>query len=121
MCSVTVYEISRLERHITEGSFFIADDRTIMQVQHGQGVPVTHGDRTLTADGTMMGQRLAALIEIRDQARRVVAPQLNVVTSTIARSDVAVPVKDARVASVVPSAAAAHEMPTVLGPSSNGR
>ena len=51
----------------------------------------------------------------------LVAPQLNVVTSTIARSDVAVPVKDARVASVVPSAAAAHEMPTVLGPSSNGR
>ena len=54
-------------------------------------------------------------------SHRPVAPQLNVVTSTIARSDVAVPVKDARVASVVPSAAAAHEMPTVLGPSSNGR
>jgi N12 class adenine-specific DNA methylase len=64
-----------LERHITEGSFFIADDKTIMQVQHGQGVPVTHGERTLTADGTMMGQRLAALIEIRDQARRVLLSQ----------------------------------------------
>jgi hypothetical protein len=64
-----------LERHITEGSFFIADDRTLMQVQHGQGIPVTHGDRTLTADGTMMGQRLAALIEIRDQARRVLRSQ----------------------------------------------
>src|SRR6266851_3323004 len=50
-----------------------------------------------------------------------VAPQLTVVTSTIARSDVAVPVKDARAASVVPSAVAAHETPTVLGPSSNGR
>src|SRR5678815_5759426 len=57
------------------GSFFVADDRTIMQVQHGQGVPATHGDRTLTADGTMMGQRLAALIEIRDQARRVLRSQ----------------------------------------------
>src|SRR5215471_5183795 len=51
----------------------------------------------------------------------VVAPQLNVVTSPIAQSDVAVPVKDARAASVVPSVAAAHETPTVLGPSSNGR
>ena len=51
----------------------------------------------------------------------LVAPQLNVVTSTIARSDVVVPVQDARAASVVPSVAAAHETPTVLGPSSNGR
>ena len=36
----------------------------------------------------------------------MVAPQLTVVTSTIARSDVAVPVKDARAASGVPSAVA---------------
>jgi hypothetical protein len=56
-----------LERHVTEGSFFVADDHTIMQVQHGRGVPVTHGDRTFTAHGTMMGQRLAVMIEIRDQ------------------------------------------------------
>ncbi|RPJ58543.1 MAG: hypothetical protein EHM24_28625, partial [Acidobacteria bacterium] len=64
-----------LERHVTEGSFFVADDRPIMQVQAGQAVPVTHGDRTLTADSTMMGRRLAALIEIRDQARRVLRSQ----------------------------------------------
>jgi rhodanese-related sulfurtransferase len=50
-----------------------------------------------------------------------VAPQLTVVTRTIAQSDVAVPVKDARAASVVPSAAAAHETPTALGLSSNDR
>jgi hypothetical protein len=51
----------------------------------------------------------------------LVAPQLTVVTSTIAQSDVAVPVKHARPASVGPSAAVAHETLTVLGRSSNGR
>jgi hypothetical protein len=72
---VDINPLPPLEHHITEGSFFIADDKTIMQVQHGRGIPVTHGERTLTADGTMMGQRLAALIEIRDQARRVLRSQ----------------------------------------------
>jgi N12 class adenine-specific DNA methylase len=47
-----------------------------MQVQHGQGVPVKHGDRVLKANGTgMIEKRLAALIEIRDQARRVLLSQ----------------------------------------------
>jgi len=64
-----------LERHVTEGSFFVADDQTLMQVQAGQAVPVTHGERTLRADGTMMGRRLAALVELRDQARRVLRSQ----------------------------------------------
>jgi hypothetical protein len=64
-----------LERHVTEGSFFVADDGAIMQVQAGQAVPVTHGERTLRADGTMMGRRRAALIDIRDQARRVLRSQ----------------------------------------------
>jgi N12 class adenine-specific DNA methylase len=64
-----------LERHVTEGSFFVADDGAIVQVQAGQAVPVTHGGRSLRADGTMMGQRLAALIELRDQARRVLRSQ----------------------------------------------
>jgi N12 class adenine-specific DNA methylase len=64
-----------LARYVTEGSFFVADDTTIMQVQAGQAVPVTHGERTLRADGTRMGQRLAALVDIRDQARRVLRSQ----------------------------------------------
>jgi hypothetical protein len=65
-----------LERHVTEGSFFVADDKTIMQVQHGQGLPVKHGDRVLKANGSgVMEKRLAHLIEIRDQARRVLLSQ----------------------------------------------
>ena len=49
--------------------------RTLMQVQAGQTVAVTHGDTPLKADGTMMGKRLAALIALRDQARRVLQSQ----------------------------------------------
>jgi hypothetical protein len=64
-----------LERHVTEGSFFVSEDQMIMQVQAGQAVPVTHGERRLRADGTVMGRRLAALIDIRDQARRVLRAQ----------------------------------------------
>jgi hypothetical protein len=73
--SSRIESLPPLERHVTEGSFFVADDKTIRQVQHGHGVPVTHCNRTLTADGTMMGRRLTALIEIRDQARRVLLSQ----------------------------------------------
>ena len=40
------------ERHITEGSFFVADDRTICQSVGGQAVPVVYGGTTLRADGT---------------------------------------------------------------------
>ena len=36
---------------------------------------MTHGDTPLKADGTMMGKRLAALIGIRDEARRVLQSQ----------------------------------------------
>ena len=64
-----------LERHITEGSFFVGDDKTLLQVQHGEAMPVTHGEKPLSADGTMMGKRLAALIAIRDEARRVLQSQ----------------------------------------------
>jgi SAM-dependent methyltransferase len=63
------------EEHITEGSFFVAKDLTIMQVQHGEAVPVTHGETPLKADGTMMGRRLAALITIRNYSRRVLQSQ----------------------------------------------
>jgi len=65
-----------LERHIAEGSFFIDHDKTILHVQHGEGIPVTHGDTPLRADSAgRMSQRLAALITLRDHARRVLQSQ----------------------------------------------
>jgi len=64
-----------LERHITEGSFFVGEDKTLLQVQHGEALPVTHGEKPLQANGTLMGKRLAALIGIRDEARRVLQSQ----------------------------------------------
>jgi N12 class adenine-specific DNA methylase len=63
------------ERHIAEGSFFIADDKVIHQVEGGQGLPVTYGGTLLKADGTMTGRRLAALVGLRDLARRVLQSQ----------------------------------------------
>ena len=63
------------ERHIAEGSFFVGDDRIICQVEGGQGVPVTYGGTLLKADGTMTGKRLAALVGLRDLARRVLQSQ----------------------------------------------
>ncbi len=63
------------ERHITEGSFFAGDDRVIYQSQGGQGIPVVYGGVTLRADGTMTGKRLAALVALRDRARRVLQSQ----------------------------------------------
>ena len=43
--------------------------------QGGQGVPVVYGGTTLRADGTMTGKRLAALVGLRDLARRVLQSQ----------------------------------------------
>ena len=63
------------ERHITEGSFFVRDDRTICQSIGGQSEPVTYGGTRLTAYGTMTGKRLAALVGLRDRARRVLQSQ----------------------------------------------
>jgi hypothetical protein len=63
------------ERHISEGSFFVGDDRVIYQTEGRQGTPVVYGGTTLKADGTMTGRRLAALIELRDRARRVLQSQ----------------------------------------------
>jgi N12 class adenine-specific DNA methylase len=63
------------DRHIMEGSFFVGDDRSICQSQDGQAVPVVYGGTKLTAYGTMTGRRLAALIELRDQARHVLQSQ----------------------------------------------
>jgi N12 class adenine-specific DNA methylase len=64
-----------LERHIDEGSFFIADDRTICQFLDGQAVPVVYGGTVLRAGGKLTGKRLAALIRLRDLARRVLQSQ----------------------------------------------
>jgi N12 class adenine-specific DNA methylase len=62
-------------RHIGEGSFFTGDDKIIYQSEGGQGMPVIYGGTTLKADGTLTGKRLAALIELRDRARRVLQSQ----------------------------------------------
>ncbi len=63
------------ERHIGEGSFFIGDDRVIYQMDGGQGVPVIYGGTTLKSDGTLTGKRFAALLGLRDRARRVLQSQ----------------------------------------------
>ncbi|WP_201750248.1 DEAD/DEAH box helicase family protein [Tautonia marina] len=62
-------------RHITEGSFFICEDRAIFQLNDGVAEPVVYGGTALVADGTMTGRRLAALIGLRDKARAVLAAQ----------------------------------------------
>ena len=64
-----------LERHITEASFFIDDHRVIRQILDGESVPVTYGGTKLTAYGNLTGRRLAALIGLRDKARRVLQSQ----------------------------------------------
>ncbi|HVX12067.1 MAG TPA: DEAD/DEAH box helicase family protein [Pirellulales bacterium] len=61
--------------HITEGSFFVGENRVIHQIEDGEAKPVTYGGTLLRADGTMMGKRLAALIGLRDHARRVLQSQ----------------------------------------------
>jgi N12 class adenine-specific DNA methylase len=61
--------------HITEGSFFLDDSRTVCQSVNDQGVPVTYGGHLLTAHGTLTGRRIAALIGLRDRARRVLQSQ----------------------------------------------
>lgn len=62
-------------KHLTEGSLYVGDDRTIYQIIDGSPEPVTHGKNVLTAHGTMMGKRLAALIGLRDAARLVLQAQ----------------------------------------------
>ena len=65
----------QLERHITEGSFFVNEYGTICQCVEGQIVPVVYGGKTLRSDGTMTGRRFAALLRLRDFARRVLQSQ----------------------------------------------
>ncbi|HXE54441.1 MAG TPA: DEAD/DEAH box helicase family protein [Tepidisphaeraceae bacterium] len=64
-----------LQRHIDEGSFFVGDEKVIHQLQDGQGVPVVYGGTTLKSDGTLVGKRIAALVGLRDLARRVLQSQ----------------------------------------------
>ena len=64
-----------LERHIGEGSFFLSANCTICQLLGGEAIPVVYGGTTLRADGTLTGRRLAALIGLRDFARRVLQSQ----------------------------------------------
>ena len=64
-----------LERHIDEGSFFVSDNKVIHQLQGGQGVPVVYGGTTLKSNGTLVGKRIAALVGLRDLARRVLQSQ----------------------------------------------
>ena len=63
------------ERHVTEGSFFLDDHRAIRQIVDGQAVPVVYGGTALSASGTMTGKRFAALLGLRDRARRVLQSQ----------------------------------------------
>ena len=64
-----------LERHITEGSFLLGEDRAILQVVGGVPGPVRYGGTLLSANGTMTGRRLAALVRLRDDARLVLQSQ----------------------------------------------
>jgi N12 class adenine-specific DNA methylase len=61
--------------HVTEGSFFVRPDRTICQSLSRLSLPVNYGGKTLRADGAKTGRRLAALIGLRDLARRVLESQ----------------------------------------------
>ncbi|MBL8891559.1 MAG: DEAD/DEAH box helicase family protein [Planctomycetaceae bacterium] len=62
-------------RHLSEGSFFLGQDHQIYQVENGTNRPVMHGQTPLTGNGTMMGRRLAHLVQIRDAARLVLQSQ----------------------------------------------
>jgi N12 class adenine-specific DNA methylase len=61
--------------HIAEGSFFVRPDRVICQVEGGEAHPVTYGGTLLKSDGSKTGRRLAALVGLRDLARRVLQSQ----------------------------------------------
>ena len=63
------------ERHVTEGSLFVADDRTICQMEEGRAAPVTYCGTLLKADGTPGARKIGSLIELRDLARRVLQSQ----------------------------------------------
>lgn len=63
------------EAHIVEGSFLVDERQVICRWVDGRAVPVVYGGRTLRSNGTPGGRRLAALIRLRDLARRVLRSQ----------------------------------------------
>jgi N12 class adenine-specific DNA methylase/SAM-dependent methyltransferase len=63
------------EKHVTEGSFFIGDDRIIYQMEDGRPAPVTYHGVLQKEDGTPGARKIAALIRLRDLARRVLQSQ----------------------------------------------
>jgi len=69
---------SLLPRHKStsaKAAFFVRDDGTICQCLDGQSEPVNYGGTTLKTSGTLTAKRLAALIGLRDKARRVLTSQ----------------------------------------------
>jgi N12 class adenine-specific DNA methylase len=74
--SVTKFSTMRPPEHsLVEGSFLTDDDGTICQWLDGQAVPIVYAGVPLSARGTLTGRRLAALIGLRNFARRVLASQ----------------------------------------------
>jgi SAM-dependent methyltransferase len=67
--------VSEIPPGLGEGAFFVAPDKTLLQVEAGRAEPVTHGATVLKSDGGLMGRRLADLIGLRDAARRVLKTQ----------------------------------------------
>ncbi len=72
---VAVFAPPPAERHINEGSFFVASDQTVCQLVDAQSVPVVYAGTPLKANGTLTGRRLGALVDLRDRARRVLQSQ----------------------------------------------
>ncbi|GMU38908.1 MAG: hypothetical protein AMXMBFR22_30990 [Phycisphaerae bacterium] len=60
---------------IAEGGLLVVEDGSICQSLGGQITPLTYGGVALKSDGTLTGRRMAALIELRDRARRVLQSQ----------------------------------------------
>ena len=82
LCATThsepVYEVEGVTHYCVAnmpGAVPITATKALMQIQQGTAVPVTHGTTPLQADGTLLGRRLAALIALRDHARRVLQSQ----------------------------------------------
>jgi N12 class adenine-specific DNA methylase len=59
---------------VAEGGFFL-DHHKICQMVNGRAEPVNYGGKLLTSNGTLVGRRMACLIQLRDLARRVLKSQ----------------------------------------------
>lgn len=64
-----------LPEYVVEGSFYVGEEQTIMQVTGGESEQVIQGDKPLKANGTPAGKRLGALIELKQRARHVLTTQ----------------------------------------------